>query len=91
MLGAPGAHDDATGNGATMEMARVLSQFPLDKEIRIGGFGGEEDGLVGARAYVATLTAAEVARYVGHWQMDRSSSRRSPQTTRCGRARTRRR
>ena len=53
VLGAPGAHDDASGNGATMEMARVLSQFPLDKEIRVGGFGGEEDGLVGARAYVA--------------------------------------
>ena len=52
VLGAPGAHDDATGNGATIEIARVLSQFPLDKEIRIGGFGGEEDGLVGARAYV---------------------------------------
>lgn len=70
VLGAPGAHDDATGNGATMEIARVLSQLPLDKEIRVGGFGGEEDGLVGARAYVQTLTAAERARYVGHWQMD---------------------
>ncbi len=70
VLGAPGAHDDATGNGATMEIARILSQLPLDKEIRVGGFGGEEDGLVGARAYVATLTAAERSRYVGHWQMD---------------------
>ena len=70
VLGAPGAHDDATGNGATIEIARVLSQLPLDKEIRVGGFGGEEDGLVGARAYVQTLTAAERSRYVGHWQMD---------------------
>jgi Zn-dependent M28 family amino/carboxypeptidase len=70
VLGAPGAHDDATGNGATMEIARVLSQLPLDKEIRVGGFGGEEDGLVGARAYVQTLTAAERSRYIGHWQMD---------------------
>jgi Zn-dependent M28 family amino/carboxypeptidase len=71
VLGAPGAHDDATGNGATIEMARVLSQFPLDKEIRIGGYGGEEDGLVGSGYYVETsLSAAERARYVGHWQMD---------------------
>ena len=70
VLGAPGGHDDATGNGATMEMARVLSQYPLDKEIRITGFGGEEDGLVGAGAYVNLLTPAERARYVGHWQMD---------------------
>ena len=71
VLGAPGAHDDATGNGSTIEIARVLSQMPLDKEIRIGGYGGEEDGLVGARYYVNNvLTAAEKARYVGHWQMD---------------------
>src|SRR5262245_31047816 len=71
VLGAPGAHDDATGNGATLEMARVLSQYALDKEIRVGGFVGEEDGLVGSGYYVATsLSAAERARYVGHWQMD---------------------
>jgi Zn-dependent M28 family amino/carboxypeptidase len=71
VLGAPGAHDDATGNGSTIEIARVLSQMPLDKEIRVGGYGGEEDGLVGARYYVNNvLTAAEKARYVGHWQMD---------------------
>ena len=70
VLGAPGAHDDGTGNGASTEIARVLSQYPLDKEIRIAGFGGEEDGLRGARAYVATLTPEERARYVGHWQLD---------------------
>jgi aminopeptidase YwaD len=71
VLGAPGAHDDATGNGATMEMARVLAQYPLDKEIRIGGYGGEEDGLVGARYYVTNfLSPADRARYIGHWQMD---------------------
>jgi hypothetical protein len=70
VLGAPGAHDDASGNGVSMEIARVVSKLPLDKEIRIGGFGGEEDGLTGSRAYVATLTAAEKARFVGEWQMD---------------------
>jgi hypothetical protein len=51
VLGAPGAHDDATGNGVSMEIARVVSQFSLDKEIWIGGFGGEEDGLTGSRAW----------------------------------------
>ncbi|HEX5620675.1 MAG TPA: M28 family peptidase [Solirubrobacteraceae bacterium] len=71
VLGAPGAHDDASGNGATMEMARVLSQYALDKEIRVGGYGGEEDGLVGAQYYVQNfLSPADRARYVGHWQMD---------------------
>jgi hypothetical protein len=53
-----------------MEIARVVSKLPLDKEIRIGGFGGEEDGLTGSRAYVATLPADERARFVGEWQMD---------------------
>ncbi|HET6547770.1 MAG TPA: M28 family peptidase, partial [Solirubrobacter sp.] len=70
VLGAPGAHDDASGNGVSMEIARVVSQLPLDKEIRIGGFGGEEDGLTGSRAYVATLPEEERARFVGEWQMD---------------------
>jgi hypothetical protein len=70
VLGAPGAHDDASGNGVAMEIARVVSKLPLDKEIRIGGFGGEEDGLTGSRAYVNTLTAEERARFVGEWQMD---------------------
>ena len=70
VLGAPGAHDDASGNGVSLEFARVISQYPLDKEIRIGGFGGEEGGLLGAKAYVATLTAQEKARFVGEWQMD---------------------
>ncbi|WP_066947076.1 PxKF domain-containing protein [Microtetraspora fusca] len=70
VLGAPGAHDDASGNGVSLEIARVLSQYPLDKELRIGGFGGEEGGLLGAKAYVNTLTAAEKARFVGEWQMD---------------------
>jgi hypothetical protein len=70
VLGSPGGHDDGSGNGVSMEIARVVSKLPLDKEIRIGGFGGEEDGLTGSRAYVATLPAAERARFVGEWQMD---------------------
>lgn len=70
VLGAPGGHDDASGNGVSTEIARVLATMPYDKEIRIGGFGGEEAGLRGARAYVSTLTAAEKARFVGEWQMD---------------------
>jgi hypothetical protein len=75
VLGAPGGHDDATGNGVSMEIARVVGKLPLDKEIRIGGFGGEEDGLQGSRAWTqeflaGTLNAAERARFVGEWQMD---------------------
>ncbi|MEV4808639.1 M28 family peptidase [Micromonospora avicenniae] len=70
VLGGPGAHDDASGNGVSLEFARVISQYPLDKEIRIGGFGGEEGGLLGSRAYSKTLTPDEINRFVGEWQMD---------------------
>jgi aminopeptidase YwaD len=72
VLGSPGGHDDASGNGVSMEIARVVSKLPLDKEIRIGGFGGEEDGLTGSRAYMQNIVTsqAERARFVGEWQMD---------------------
>ena len=60
VLGAPGAHDDATGNGVSMEIARVVSKLPLDKEIWIGGFGGEEDGLTGSRAWTNQLSTQRV-------------------------------
>jgi hypothetical protein len=72
VTGSPGGHDDGSGNGVSMEIARVVSKLPLDKEIRIGGFGGEEDGLTGSRAYMTNIvtSAAERARFVGEWQMD---------------------
>jgi hypothetical protein len=50
-FGSPGAHDDATGEGIWVEVARVLKDVPLDKEIRFGGFGGEEQGLTGSTAW----------------------------------------
>ena len=70
VLGAPGADDDGSGNGVEQEIARVLAQYPLDKELRIGGWAGEEDGYIGSQAYLASLPAAEKARFVGEWQMD---------------------
>ena len=72
-FGSPGAHDDATGQGIWLEVARVMKDLPLSKEIRFGGFGGEEQGLTGSTAwgndhlYVSTdhdnnpLTANQVA------------------------------
>ncbi len=45
---APGASDDASGVAATMEMARVLSQYEFDKTLVFAAFAGEELGLVGS-------------------------------------------
>ncbi len=70
VLGSPGANDDATGVSAFLESARVLAQYPSDTEIRIAGWGGEESGLLGSRAYANGLSQAEIDRFVGVWQMD---------------------
>ncbi|WP_121257726.1 M28 family peptidase [Solirubrobacter pauli] len=50
-FGSPGAHDDATGEGIWLEVARVMKDLRLNKEIRFGGFGGEEQGLTGSTAW----------------------------------------
>ena len=47
-LPAPGACDDASGTAATMELARVMSQYEFDKTLVFIAFAGEEQGLVGS-------------------------------------------
>ena len=52
---ATGATDNATGVAAMMEAVRVIKSLGLKprRTIRIALWGGEEQGLLGARAYVA--------------------------------------
>lgn len=45
---APGAVDDGSGTIATIEAARVLSQYDFDASIAYVAFAGEEQGLLGA-------------------------------------------
>ncbi len=78
VLGAPAAHDNGTGPSTAVEVGRVLSQYALDKEIRVVGYGGEEIGMYGSRAYVASLTAEERARFVGAWDMDMEGTPYAP-------------
>jgi carboxypeptidase Q len=51
---ATGATDNATGSGAMMEAMRILETVGAKprRTIRIGLWGGEEQGLLGSRAYV---------------------------------------
>ena len=51
---ATGATDNATGSGAMMEAMRILKAVGVKprRTIRIGLWGGEEQGLLGSRAYV---------------------------------------
>lgn len=47
-----GADDNATGVAATLEIARILSQYTFKHSIRYIGFSFEELGLVGSQHYV---------------------------------------
>ena len=51
---ATGAADNATGSAAMMEAMRILKAVGVKprRTIRIGLWGGEEEGLLGSRAYV---------------------------------------
>lgn len=50
-----GATDNAAGSAVAMEVMRILQSLGVKprRTIRIGLWGGEEEGLIGSRAYVA--------------------------------------
>ncbi len=52
--GGTGATDNAAGSAVMMEAVRVLKAMnqPMDRTVRIALWGGEEEGLLGSRAYV---------------------------------------
>jgi carboxypeptidase Q len=52
--GGTGATDNGAGSAVMIEVMRILKtlNFPLDRTVRIGLWGGEEEGLLGSRAYV---------------------------------------
>lgn len=49
-----GATDNAAGSAIAMEVMRILKSLNLkmDRTVRMGLWGGEEEGLLGSRAYV---------------------------------------
>jgi hypothetical protein len=50
--GSPGADDNGTAVAATLEIARILSQYKFRNSIRFIGFCFEEEGIVGSEQYV---------------------------------------
>jgi carboxypeptidase Q len=58
---APGATDNADGSAAVIEAMRILKtlKVPLKRTVRVALWGGEEEGLLGARAYVAAHYAGD--------------------------------
>jgi hypothetical protein len=56
--GCAGADDNATGTAAVLEAARVLGQRDYPRTLVVACWDEEEDGLLGAEAYVSTATQA---------------------------------
>lgn len=68
--GSPGACADASGVVTWLETARLVSRLPTDTEVRFVSVSGSEDGWLGARHYVDSLTAKERARVIGSIEID---------------------
>ena len=78
--GGTGATDNASGSAVMMEAMRILKQagLPLRRTVRLGLWGGEEQGLLGSRAYVtqhfaerATMTLKPAhGKFSAYFNMD---------------------
>jgi len=78
--GGTGATDNAAGSAVMMEAMRILkaSGVKLRRTVRIGLWGGEEQGLMGSRAYVtehfadrATMAVKPThAKFAGYFNVD---------------------
>ena len=62
----PGANDNASGCAGVIELARVFAHVPTERSILFMCFSGEEQGLVGSRRYVESLTASGDISRVKH-------------------------
>jgi carboxypeptidase Q len=80
-----GATDNAAGSAVAMEVMRILKNLNLkmDRTVRVALWGGEEEGLLGSRAYVkqhfadtATMKPTpEHERFSGYFNLDNGSGK----------------
>jgi carboxypeptidase Q len=80
-----GATDNAAGSAVAMEVMRLLktTHLKMDRTVRIALWGGEEEGLLGSRAYVkehfadtATMkTTSEHENFAGYFNIDNGTGR----------------
>jgi len=83
--GGTGATDNAAGSAVMIEAIRILKALDLkmDRTVRLGLWGGEEEGLLGSRAYVkehfadpeTMKTTEEHAKLSGYFNVDNGSGR----------------
>ena len=80
-----GATDNAAGSAVAMEVLRILKTLDLkmDRTVRLALWGGEEEGLLGSKAYVkehfadlATMKpTAEHEHFSGYFNLDNGSGK----------------
>jgi len=80
-----GATDNGAGSAVMIEVMRILKalNLKLDRTVRIGLWGGEEEGLFGSRAYVKEHFAdpktmrvtAEHGKLSGYYNLDNGSGK----------------
>lgn len=57
---APGAEDNASGSAALLEAARLWRSFRFQRTVRLIWFTGEEQGLIGSKAYARDHDLSDV-------------------------------
>ena len=65
-----GLDDNASGAAVLTEIARNLGGVQLENGLEVVGFGAEEEGLRGSRAYVASLDDSQRANLLGMINLD---------------------
>ena len=83
--GGTGATDNAAGSAVVMEAARILKSLDLkmDRTVRLALWGGEEEGLLGSKAYVkqhfadreTMKLAPEHAKLAGYFNYDNGTGK----------------
>jgi carboxypeptidase Q len=83
--GGTGATDNAAGCAVMIEVLRILKtlDLPMDRTVRMALWGGEEEGLLGSRAYVDEHFAnredmklkPEHAKLAGYFNVDNGSGK----------------
>ena len=66
VVGTPGADDNATGNAAVLEFARLLRAAPLDRTVRLVAFAKEEPPFFRTEQMGSRLYARVYARCRAH-------------------------
>jgi aminopeptidase S len=65
----PGVNDDGSGVAALLEVARTFGPRPPGR-VRLGFWGAEEEGLIGSRAYVRSLTDGQRREITAYLNFD---------------------